>query len=90
VTAVPNEADIELAEHMMKGIESYLDSGTPQPEKDRQLAAEIQQTGDILDGIETLHTFKIDRLANYQLVLVADLRRRWNDAKAKLDRRYRG
>ncbi len=85
-----SEADIELAEHKIKGIESYLNSETRQPERDRQTAEEIRQTGDILDGIETLHTFKIDRLANWQLVLVSDLRRRWNEAQAKMERRSRG
>jgi len=87
---VSSEADIELADHMIKSIESYLNSEARQPEKDRLTAEEIRQTGDILDGIETLHTFKVDRLANYQLALVSDLRRRWTEAQAKMERRSRG
>jgi hypothetical protein len=87
--AVSTEADIELAEHMMAGIETYLSSGVAQPEKNLQLAAEMEAAGNILDGIEMLHTFKIDRLANYQIAKVADLRRRWDEAKDKMGRRPR-
>jgi hypothetical protein len=80
---VSTETDIELAERMINTIESYLNSGTPQPERIQQVQVQIEDLGNILDGIETLHTFKIDRLANHELAKVADLRRRWADAEAR-------
>lgn len=81
------ETDIELAERIIKTIEAYLSSGTQQPEETKRVLAQIEDAGNILDGIETLHTFKIDRLANYQIAKVAELRRRWSDAREKSSKR---
>ena len=81
------ETDIELAERIIKTIEAYLSSGTQPPEETKRVLAQIEDAGNILDGIETLHTFKIDRLANYQIAKVAELRRRWSDAREKSSKR---
>jgi hypothetical protein len=89
VIVVPTEADIEQAEKIVLGIETYLNSGLRQPERDLQVAADIDQAADILDGIETLHIFKIDPLVNYQFVKVSDLRRRWSEAKDRMSKRPR-
>jgi hypothetical protein len=87
VIAVSTEADIELAEQMVLRIETYLNSGLRQPDRDLQIATEIEAVGNILEGIMTLHTFKIDPLVNYQFAKIADLNRKWTEAKDKLSKR---